>query len=185
MSRLVRCKACGYVMKQSRLGDVCPACALAAKVFQPHEDRISPRRSFILNLDLHPILVHFSQAFAAVLPALVAMSIFFPNFYGQEFVVITCFFVFTLPPTTVAALASGLIDGRVKLKQLRAPDLVRKIVTGSSLLALSAANAAIVLLGGFNSGTKVYVLALSLACLACAVILGMIGKRLIPVILPG
>jgi hypothetical protein len=40
-------------------------------------------------------------------------------------------------------------------------------------------------LGGFRPQTRFLVLALSLACLVCAVLLGMMGKKLIPVIMRG
>ena len=72
MSQLVRCRACGYIIKERKLGEVCPACGLKRSVFQ-----------------------------------------------------------------------------------------------------------------GYRPETRIYVLALSLACLVCAVLLGMMGKKLIPVIMRG
>ena len=70
MKEYVVCKSCGYVMEKGKLHDVCPACGVPAKMFEPYAERLSPRRRLILSLDLHPITVHFTQAFAITLPLL-------------------------------------------------------------------------------------------------------------------
>ena len=65
---LVRCRPCGYVMKASDLGDVCPACGLPRNVFEPYREKVSPNRLFLLSLDIHPIAIHMSQTFVALTP---------------------------------------------------------------------------------------------------------------------
>ena len=173
-------------MEQGKLRRACPACGLPAKVFEPYQQKISPRRSFILNLDLHPILVHFPQAFCSILPPLVIVSMLFPGFYGPELIAVVGFTSLVLPLTVVGALISGLIDAQTKLKKLSPPALVQKIAVGSSLLGLSIAMASIIARGGFQAGPgRIAVLLLSLASFGCAVLLGMMGKRLINAILPG
>jgi len=185
MAQLLRCKACGYLIREDKLRKVCPACGLRRKIFEPYEPRISAWRSFILDLDLHPILVHFPQAFCTILPLLVLGRIAMPSFYAQQLDAVIQFTVLLLPLTVVGAILSGLIDAKVKLKRLRNPAPLRKIIVGTLLLALSVANAAVVSLGGFDQTTRLYVLLLSSATLACAVLLGMMGKKLIAAILPG
>ena len=59
--KLFICKPCGFVMKESELQDLCPACGLPKKVFEHYKDRMSPGRRKILGLDMHPIAVHFPQ----------------------------------------------------------------------------------------------------------------------------
>jgi hypothetical protein len=167
------------------VGGVCPACGLKRSVFEPYEDKVSRRRRFLLDLDSHPILVHFPQTFASILPPLILAHLLFPTFYGQELVAVISFTALVLPLGSVGALASGLFDAKLKLKRLGTPALIRKIAAGSALLLISAANALIVAFQGFRPQTRVYVLALSLACLVCAVLLGMMGKKLIPVIMRG
>ena len=185
MAQLLRCKACGYLIREDKLGKVCPACGLRSKVFEPYEPKVSAWRSFILDLDLHPILVHFPQAFCTILPPLVLGRIAMPSFYAQQLDAVIQFTVLLLPLTVVGAILSGLIDAKVKLKRLRNPAPLRKILVGNLLLALSIANAAVVLLGGFDESTRPYVLLLGAASLACAVLLGMMGKKLIAATLPG
>ncbi len=189
MSALVRCKACGYIMKAEKVGEVCPACGLKSKVFEPYEDKVSPRRRFLLDLDAHPILVHFPQAFASILPPLIVLNfvldLLFPGQYVDQLRHVIVFTALVLPVTCAGAIASGLFDARLKLKKLTTPALLRKIAAGVGMLVFSSANTALILLRGFGSETRIFVLALALACLMCAVLLGMMGKRLIPVILPG
>ncbi|MEE9602191.1 MAG: hypothetical protein V3V75_02735, partial [Thermoguttaceae bacterium] len=140
MAQLLRCKACGYLIREDKLRKVCPACGLRRKIFEPYEPRISAWRSFILDLDLHPILVHFPQAFCTILPLLVLGRIAMPSFYAQQLDAVIQFTVLLLPLTVVGAILSGLIDAKVKLKRLRNPAPLRKIITGNLLLALSIAN---------------------------------------------
>ncbi|MBN1909090.1 MAG: hypothetical protein JW818_05070 [Pirellulales bacterium] len=185
MSALVRCKACNYIMKESALGEVCPACGVKRKVFEPYEDRVSARRRFLLDLDSHPILVHFPQALVSMLPVLVAANLWLPSLYGPELIVVTCFTVLVLPFSVMGAIASGLFDAKLKFKKLSPPAVVRKIVTGSLLLVLTTANAAFLCIFGYEGTGRWIVLALALGSLGCAVLLGVVGKKLIPAILPG
>jgi rubredoxin len=61
MKELIRCKACGYVMEADKLKDVCPACGMSSRVFEPYRERVALNRLFILSLDLHPIAIHLSH----------------------------------------------------------------------------------------------------------------------------
>ena len=69
MKDYVRCKACGYIMERSKLGDKCPACGVSATMFEPYDDKLSEKRRRLLDIHVHPIVVHFPQAFAAFLAA--------------------------------------------------------------------------------------------------------------------
>jgi len=184
MSALVRCRACGYVMRESRVGEVCPACGFKRSVFQPYEEKISPWRRRLLDLDAHPILVHFPQALGSMLPPLVVLNLVLPDFYGPELQAVIAFVALVLPLSVLGALASGLFDGRLKFKRLGTPALVRKIAVGAALVVLSTTNAILVVAAGYQA-VQFYVLGLSLASFVCAVLLGMMGKRLLGCILPG
>ncbi len=185
MPELVRCKPCGYVSRKDALRSVCPACGAPLSAFEPYEDRISATRRSVLNLDLHPILVHAPQTFATLLPVLAAVTISFPALYSDELSAVACFTAIVLPLSVVGAILSGLIDGKMKFKRLTTPLLIRKIILGASLLIISGVNATIIILGGFQGGTKSVVLLLGIASFICAVLLGLTGKRLIIPILPG
>jgi hypothetical protein len=172
-------------MKEQKLGEICPACGLKRSVFEPYKDPVSPRRRFLIDLDSHPILVHFPQTFASILPPLILANLLFPAFYAKELAAVISFTALVLPLTCVGALASGMFDAKLKLKRLGTPALIKKSAAGFALLLTSAANALVIVLEGFRPQTRLLVLTLSLACLVCAVLLGMMGKKLIPVIMRG
>ena len=51
-------------MEEEKVGDVCPACGVPGKMFEPYTDKISEQRKKILDRHIHPIMVHAPQAFA-------------------------------------------------------------------------------------------------------------------------
>ena len=178
---LVRCRPCGYVMKASDLGDVCPACGLPRNVFEPYRERVSPNRLFILALDIHPIAIHLSQTFVALTPLLIIFHLLFPDF--QEIIVhsVINFSIFALPFSLILSFISGVIDGITRFKTLKTPLLRSKIIFSSTILVLAFIQLLI-----FTPGVYTWItILLSLAAFGCAVKLGLVGKHLIDVILPG
>lgn len=178
---LVICRPCGYVMKESDLGDVCPACGLPRSVFEPYRERVSPNRLFILALDIHPIAIHLSQTFVALTPMLIIFHWIFPNF--QEVIAhsVISFSVFMLPISLIASTISGIIDGMTRFKTLKTPLLQSKIYYSVAVLTLSFAQ-------WYTAYDDVYswsTMVISLLIFGCAVKLGLMGKALLNVILPG
>lgn len=178
---LVRCRPCGYVMKESELGDVCPACGLPRNVFEPYRERVSAKRLFILALDIHPIAIHLSQTFVALIPLLSIFHLIFPDFYPEIGHPVITFSIFMLPLSLVLSFFSGLLDGITRFKTLRTPLLKSKIIFSSMILVLGFSMWASVL----TEQSQWVTLILSFGALACAVKLGLLGKHLIDVILPG
>lgn len=179
---LVRCRPCGYVMKASDLGEgVCPACGLPHTVFEPYRERVSANRLFILGLDIHPIAIHLSQTFVALAPLLMIFHLVFPNF--QETIVhsVVTFSVWALPISLVASTVSGIIDGVTRFKTLQTPMLKSKIYL--SILILTTSITELVLFVPENYTW--YIILLNLLSLGFAVKLGLLGKHLLDVILPG
>ena len=97
MKELVRCRPCGFVMEADKLGDVCPACGLPRKVFEPYRERVSRNRLRLLNLDLHPIVIHLSQALVIAIPLLVILKSFFSSFQPEVIKNVLIFSVFIFP----------------------------------------------------------------------------------------
>jgi len=181
MKELVRCRPCGYVMEKDKLGDVCPACGLPHKVFEPYREKVSLNRLMILNLDLHPIAIHLSQSFMALIPLLLINQILFPDFYYNESAVVIKFCITLLPLCMLLAFVTGMIDGITRFKSLKPPLLRNKLIFGGLIILIS-----ILLFFMKNmADQKVIFLLLSSLGLAFAVILGLIGKKLLNVILPG
>lgn len=179
---LVRCRPCGYVMKASDLGEgVCPACGLPHTVFEPYRERVSANRLFILGLDIHPIAIHLSQTFVALAPLLMLFHLVFPDF--QETIVhsVITFSIWALPLSLIASFVSGILDGITRFKTLRTPMLKAKIIF--SILILITAFVQLILFIPENYTWVTMIL--SLISLGFAVKLGLLGKHLLDVILPG
>jgi hypothetical protein len=181
MKELVRCRPCGYVMEADKLGDVCPACGLPRKVFEPYREKVSSNRLLILNFDLHPIVIHLSQALVIAIPFLAIMKNFLSGFQADMIEHVLIFSVFLFPFTLVFAIITGIIDGLTRFKTLKTPLLRVKIIFSIIILTLSIGMFVI----GPRENYSWITIILSLLSLAAGVQLGLWGKKLINVILPG
>ena len=181
MKELVRCRPCGFVMEADKLGDVCPACGLPRKVFEPYREKVSRNRLMLLNLDLHPIVIHLSQAFVIAIPILVILKSLFSSFQPEMIKSVLIFSVFVFPFTLVLAIITGIIDGLTRFKTLATPLLRVKIIFSFIILTLSI----IIFFVAPNEKNYILTIILSILSLAAGVQLGLWGKKLINVILPG
>jgi rubredoxin len=181
MKELVRCRPCGFVIEADKLGDVCPACGLPRKVFEPYRERVSRNRLNLLNLDLHPIAIHLSQALVIAIPVLLILTNHFSNFQPEIIKHVLIFAVFIFPFTLGLAMITGLIDGLTRFKTLATPLLRVKIIFSLLIFLLSSSMAFI----APREGYATYTLILSILCFGAGFQLGLWGKKLINVILPG
>ncbi len=181
MKELVRCRPCGFVIEADKLGDVCPACGMPRKVFEPYRERVSRNRLVLLNFDLHPIAIHLSQALVIAIPVLAILMMAFKQFQPDIIKNVLIFSVFIFPFTLVLAIITGIIDGLTRFKTLATPILRVKIIFSLIILTLSV--------GMFFTTLRLsqYVLTiiLSILSLGAGFQLGLWGKKLINVILPG
>ncbi len=187
MTRLVRCKICGYVMPEGRLGDKCPACGVAAKAFEPWEDPLSGERRRALALDLHPIAVHFPTAFVVSLIVIFTVGLAFRGRAVELFLCAGRLMVLFLPLLVAAALLLGIKDGVVRFRSVgRSEILQRKILFGLLYFAFALALALVVWLWGVGGAAPLAVaLALAAAGLACNVVLSLLGISVLSSAMPG
>jgi hypothetical protein len=181
MKELVRCRPCGFVMDADKLGDVCPACGMPRKVFEPYRERVSRNRLILLNFDLHPIAIHLSQALVIAIPILVIITNLFKHFQPELLKNVIIFSVKVFPFTLCLAIITGVIDGLTRFKTLATPILRVKIIFSLIILTLSVA------LFFVAPAENLYILTivLSVLSLGAGIQLGLWGKKLINVILPG
>lgn len=182
----VTCKACGYVMKKKKLKDKCPACGVPAKMFRPFDDKLKPRRRFLLNLDAHPIAVHLPIAFTSVAVFALIARIFFSgearNYLDNTVTVM----IYSLPALTVAAIAAGLFDARIRFRRWTTEILLKKSAYSLAFLILSITAFFVLLTNSLDSAVTVYtLLGLFLILFGLAVILGLLGKGLLNAKFPG
>jgi rubredoxin len=181
MKELVRCRPCGFVIEADKLGDVCPACGMPRKVFEPYRERVSRNRLVLLNFDLHPIAIHLSQALVIAIPLMAVITNLFKQFQPEMLKNVLAFSVFVFPFTLMLAIITGVIDGLTRFKTLATPILRVKIIFSLIILSLS--------FGLFFVAPvqNLYILTiiLSILALGAGFQLGLWGKKLINVILPG
>jgi hypothetical protein len=181
MKELVRCRPCGFVMEADKLGDVCPACGLPRKVFEPYREKVSLNRLRLLNLDLHPIVIHLSQALVIAIPLLVILRSFFGTFQPEVIKNVLIFSAFIFPFTLAMAIITGIIDGLTRFKTLATPLLRVKIIFSIIILTLSIIMFFVIP----NENNYIISLILSILSFGAGFQLGLWGKKLINVILPG
>jgi uncharacterized membrane protein len=181
----LRCKACGYIINENKLGDICPACGVPRTAFEPYKDNISKKRKMILGLNLHPIAVHFPQAFATLIPPFILLGVAVGQSVGYDLLATVRVVSVLMPLTVAAAIVAGLIDARTRFKKLSTPIIIKKIITGSILLALSILVAAVAIVYGTDYPGRLFLLILSLGCIICEIFLAEIGKTIINAKLPG
>jgi len=186
MAELLRCKSCGYVVEAGRVGEVCPACGVPRKMMEPWKDPVSARRRFLLGLDLHPIVDHFSVSFATCAAVVAVFVLLFPGFFRQPWLDVMRVFVGVLPLAVIASYVSGLYDGRLRFRRTSTPVLRFKKLVGI-LFFVFAATAAVVTfafdLGG--AWVRAVIFVLEAAAVGCAFVLGRTGKDLLNALFPG
>jgi uncharacterized membrane protein len=184
---MVRCKACGYVMAKSSLGEVCPACGVKKEMFEPWEDKVGELRRFILDKHLHPVIVHAPQALVFLL---LILTVLFPLFGAdlQKTYLWPAVVVMTwlLPIAIVATILSGFFDAMVRYRKVATPALLQKQLLGYLLLAASIAMTVLVSVGTFASlGLWLSSLAANLVAMAASALLGLKGALLTHAAMPG
>ena len=186
MANLIRCKACGYVTCEGKIKDVCPACGVPAKMFEPYADPVSEKRRRILMLHIHPIIVHFPQSFAFTLFVLAGLSFVAPP---QINGVLNCTMQVissVLPFSLILALLTGLVDGKTRFRRVTTPFLKKKIIFGLSFLFTSILIAAAAFILRLSSAPVMALFTmLTIIAVGFSITLGLIGSELMDAKFPG
>jgi uncharacterized membrane protein len=187
MKKLVRCKACGYIMEEGKLGDKCPACGAPKAAFMPYVDTMGARRRNILKLDLHPIAVHFPVSFSVAM-LVFSIALFFLAGDARTFLINTNkVLVLLIPVMVIIAGTAGYIDGKIRFRKVgNSQILKRKILYASIFLAASIALAVVVWVSGLESPAFITA-SVVLAAIASGmiVILSLLGTSILEAAFPG
>ncbi len=187
MKKLIRCKACGYIMTEEKLGDKCPACGVPRDMFEPYTDPMSESRRRILRLDLHPIAVHFPTSFAVAVLVFAIATFFFSGPVEELLISTIKVIVLFLPLVVIVAFLAGLLDGKTRFRRFdRSHILKTKIVYGSLFFILSVGLALSVWLAGLGSIPLISLaVALAAGSVACTVVLALLGTQILNSAFPG
>ena len=179
MNGLVRCRICGFVLAEHDLKDVCPACGVSRNLFDPYEDLVEPARRFFLALDFHPVVVHAPQALTFLTMVLLIGESFAPVAWLDYLVKSVVVMLALLPATAAGAFVTGLVDGTVRFRRLKAPLLREKILLGAVFFVLTLVMAGLVLAGaGGHTAHSRLLLVLNALAFVCCSRLGVVGSRL-------
>lgn len=180
MKKMYKCRVCGYVLEREEPPDICPACGVKGKIFEEYDHPISKKRRIALELNIHPILVHFPIAFvfsAFLLSLLISLNIFKePTVFAN----IRDMIIWVLPFTALLAAAAGLYDGKLRFKRIKTPYLKKKLILALIFIFFSVS--VLVIQEFFTLDKSVYnvlVLVFSFAISGFAVLLGFIGGKLL------
>lgn len=182
---LSRCKVCGYVMETHKIGEVCPACGVPSKVFEPYKLTMSEERYKMLSLHMHPIILHFPQAFVVVAAGMLVLSFLFTGDLQSQIFTVIKFNLLFLPLTVVMGAATGIKDGQLRFKKLSPPALQFKIKLSVGFLVLSLLTAVLGMVWDYTVVNRVILLVLTFIQMGIAVVLGRAGAKLIESFIPG
>jgi uncharacterized membrane protein len=187
MSPLTRCKVCGFVMAEGRLKDKCPACGAPRSAFELFVDRISWRRRRFLNLNIHPIAVHFPQAFASSLLVLTIAPLVFRGMLRDLLLSTAKLLSLFLPLLVAISMLAGYLDAKCRLKSIRrSPLLIKKIIYACFLFVFSTALAFLIWLKGLSvPAAAAGAIILALGAFICSFLLGVLGSKLLLTTMPG
>jgi O-antigen/teichoic acid export membrane protein len=177
MVQLLRCKVCGYIIKESKLGEKCPACGVPKTAFEPYKEKVSEKRKKILNLEIHPILTHFAVGFSVFSFVLTLLTLIFPTFFRDEILNAIVILNVSLPIFVFLTLISGIFDGKIRFKRIITTLHIKKMIVGTVLLALAISIGTISLILSTET-ILIPLLIISLLCVGCAGFLGLIGRTL-------
>jgi uncharacterized membrane protein/rubredoxin len=187
VEKLVRCKSCGYIMREAKLRDKCPACGVPREMFEPYTDPMAESRRRILDFHLHPIAVHFPTSFAVAVLVFTIATFFFSGPVEQFLICTTQVMALFLPLLVLIAFLAGLLDGKTRFRRLdRSHILKSKMLYGSIFFVLAVGLALLVWLGGLGSVTLICI-AVTLAAggVACSVVLALLGMQILNSAFPG
>jgi hypothetical protein len=184
---MVRCKACGFIMQASKLGDKCPACGAPKTAFEPYTNPVGETRARWLGIDLHPVAVHFPTSFAVSILILLIVSVFVTGGAKDLFISTAKIITAVLPVFVVAAILLGLLDGKIRFRKIKnSAILKKKIVYGSTFFIFSLGLGIIIWFSGFDGIFNTVVsLILVAGMVAFSTILGLLGTSIRNAAFPG
>lgn len=186
MKKFVRCKACGYIMEEGKLGDRCPACGAPKTAFMPYVDPMSAHRRNLLKMDMHPVAVHFPVSLTVAVLVFVIALAFLSGEARTMLIDTTKILILLIPVLVILAGTVGFIDGKVRFRKIKNSSILRrKILYASILFFVSTALAVIVWIFGFSITTTVIAAILAAIAVGLVVVLALLGTTIMEAAFPG
>jgi hypothetical protein len=185
MQEYVRCKACGFITEAGKAKGICPACGVPHTAFEPYKLTISEKRKKMMDLHIHPVMIHFPQAFG-ILGLVLMLLIPFASGPFKATITDAAKVILTILPFTVAVgFVSGLYDAKLRFKKATTPILRKKIGLGVGFIIFSIVCAVFIQSSEITSTIITLEVLSLLLCNICAAGLGKLGASLLDSKLPG
>ncbi len=184
MVKLKRCRVCGFIIEEGKIRKVCPACGAPNTAFEDYSSEISEGRRKKLNRHMHPVLVHFPEAFTILLVVSLLITILTTGQIASNFFTIATILTIFLPFTVLGAMLFGMYDGKLRFKRITTPALKKKITLSVIYLGLSTILLILTLNYSGEVNELVILLILAVGCMLCSGLLGLIGGTLLEAKLP-
>jgi uncharacterized membrane protein len=185
--KMIRCRVCGYIMRESDLKDRCPACGAPRTAFEAYIDPMGAHRRNILRLHLHPIAVHFPTTFSVAAFVFSVAYLIFRGEIRDLLLSTTQIVAFFLPILVIATFVLGWTDGLLRFRKIGNSQILKtKIVYASLLLAVSIALAIVVWVGKFDSAAYTAAsIVLGAGAVIFSYLLGLLGMSISAAAFPG
>ena len=178
MVEFVKCNVCGYVIKQSQVKDVCPACGAKSSAFKPYESKVSEKRMKILDFNIHPLLVHFP---GGLIPFIFILSILVAVFNDplrlNLFIALKVLTV-VLPFVVLITVLAGAFDANVRYKTLKTPMIKQKLIVGTTILLISIVPAVLIFFIDYSNLEILWIIGLDFLLLIGVLLQGLVGPKL-------
>lgn len=180
MSKIFRCRVCGFLSEKDNPPEVCPACGMKGKIFEEYDSPISEKRRKALELHAHQAIIHFPLALVFGIFS-ISFLLMIDAFDQQSvFKVMLRLMILILPFTAVISVVTGMYDGKLRFKRINTPYLKKKLVLSSFFIVISISLLIIQYsLDLYHSSYIPIVLICSIVLSGIGVILGFIGGKLL------
>lgn len=179
---LEACRLCGFTRSVDQSGP-CPACNAPEASFKPYTVKISEKRAKLLDMDVHPIMTHFSitTAISMLLVFVFTItgnpSIFgIPIGYGAMLDLLVILYPIVVSLTAI----TGIFDGKNRYQTILSRFLKIKLIAGSSLFGASLGTLVVHFLS--VDGSIMWIVGVEgaalIACFILSMLLGRIGTKL-------
>jgi len=187
MKKLVRCRACGFIMDEEKLGDKCPACGAPKIAFEPYTDPMGEKRRRLLKLDLHPVAVHFPVSFSVLVLLFSIVNLFLSGTASDLLVDTIKIMALLLPVFVIIAGILGYNDGKVRFRKIKISKILKaKILYAGIFFVVAAVLAAAIWTEGFDTGiSTALIIVLAAGTITLSVILGLLGVSINKAAFPG
>ena len=179
MKKYLKCKVCGFIGEEGEITKGCPACGVPVSAFESYQYDINEKRLNLLNMHIHPVLVHFPQSIAFLSLIFIIIAFTTQGQISSNLIIVEKLLSIILPISALIATVAGMFDARTRFKKKFGPLLKQKIVLSAIFFLSTSITAVLINYEAFNFWGKVAIIILSIGSFLCSGLLGKKGAKLL------